>query len=69
MFWDKVSPVYDLFGNIYNGKVNREMCRIISAQISPEDDVLECACGTGNKSKGAENKNQGKSKRYNSFHL
>ena len=47
MFWDKVSGVYDLFGNIYNGKVNREMCRIVSAEIGPEDDVLECACGTG----------------------
>lgn len=21
MFWDKVSPLYDIFENIYNGKV------------------------------------------------
>lgn len=47
MFWDKVAGVYDLFGNVYNGKVNRELCRIVAAEIGPEDEVLECACGTG----------------------
>ena len=47
MFWDRVAGVYDLFGNIYNGKVNREMCRIVASQISSGDEVLECACGTG----------------------
>lgn len=47
MFWDKVAGVYDLFGNIYNGKVDRQMCRLIADQLSAEDDVLECACGTG----------------------
>ena len=47
MFWDKVAGIYDLFGNIYNGKVNREMCRLTAEKISPEDRVLECACGTG----------------------
>ncbi|MBR2601940.1 MAG: methyltransferase domain-containing protein [Clostridia bacterium] len=47
MFWDKVAGVYDLFGNIYNGKVNREMCWLTAEKISPEDRVLECACGTG----------------------
>ncbi|MBR2562442.1 MAG: class I SAM-dependent methyltransferase [Eubacterium sp.] len=47
MFWDKVAGIYDLFGNIYNGRVNRELCRIVASQISPKDAVLECACGTG----------------------
>lgn len=47
MFWDKVAAVYDLFADIYNGKVNRVMCRIVSEQIDTDDRVLECACGTG----------------------
>ncbi|MBP3871894.1 MAG: methyltransferase domain-containing protein [Faecalicoccus sp.] len=47
MFWDKVAVVYDLFADIYNGKVNRVMCRIVSKQIHSDDCVLECACGTG----------------------
>lgn len=47
MFWDKVAGIYDLFGNMYNGKVNRKMCRLVASQIGPKDDVLECACGTG----------------------
>lgn len=47
MFWDKVAGVYDVFADVYNGKVNRVMCRVVSEQIGKEDRVLECACGTG----------------------
>ena len=47
MFWDRIAGVYDLFGNMYNGKVNREMCRMVSEEIKSSDVVLECACGTG----------------------
>lgn len=47
MFWDRVSGFYDLFGKIYNGKVNRKMCRIVAKEIKADDRVLECACGTG----------------------
>ena len=47
MFWDKVAGVYDMFGNVYNGKVDRELCSFVAAEIDPEDEVLECACGTG----------------------
>ena len=47
MFWDRVSGVYDLFGKMYNGKVNREMCRVVAKEVGTDDDVLECACGTG----------------------
>ena len=47
MFWDKVAGIYDLFGNVYNGKVDRELCRGVATEIGPEDTVLECACGTG----------------------
>lgn len=47
MFWDRVAGVYDLFGKIYNGKVNRKMCGTVAAEVGPDDCVLECACGTG----------------------
>ena len=47
MFWDRVSGIYDLFGTIYNGKVNRKMCGTVAKEIKAEVRVLECACGTG----------------------
>ncbi len=47
MFWDKISGVYDLFGHVYNGKVNRKLCRLIAKSINKSEVVLECACGTG----------------------
>ena len=47
MFWDKVSGIYDLFGKVYNGRVNSRMCRDVAKEISTSDRVLECACGTG----------------------
>ena len=47
MFWDRIAGVYDLFGNVYNGKVNRELCRLIVKSINKSDVVLEYACGTG----------------------
>lgn len=47
MFWDKVAPLYELFENIYNGKVNRQLCIAVEQMIDEGDEVLECACGTG----------------------
>ena len=47
MFWDKISPLYDLFENIYNGKVYTETGKKVAEMIDPSDVVLECACGTG----------------------
>jgi len=47
MFWDKVAVLYDLFEDIYNGKVNRELCTDVAELICENDRVLECACGTG----------------------
>lgn len=47
MFWDKVAPLYELFENIYNGKVNRRLCTEVEQLIDEGDEVLECACGTG----------------------
>lgn len=47
MFWDKVSPLYDVFETVYNGKVFNGTGKIVAAMIEPTDVVLECACGTG----------------------
>ncbi len=47
MFWDHVAGVYDIFVNVVNRKTHRELKRIIAGLIGPEDEVLECACGTG----------------------
>ena len=47
MFWDKISPLYDLFENVYNGKVYTGTGKKVAELIDPSDIVLECACGTG----------------------
>lgn len=47
MFWDMVAPLYNLFENIYNGKVNRQVKQEVAALIDSSDRVLECACGAG----------------------
>jgi ubiquinone/menaquinone biosynthesis C-methylase UbiE len=47
MFWDLVSGYYEVFEKLYNGKVNRLMCKNVAERISSSDEVLECACGTG----------------------
>ncbi len=46
-FWDLTAGVYDLFADHYNRKVNLQLCETIKEMIGPEDQVLECACGTG----------------------
>ena len=47
MFWDRVAWVYDVFANGINRRANQAMCAAVAAHIGPEDEVLECACGTG----------------------
>ena len=47
MFWNKISPVYDLFENVYNRKVYKGTGIKVSEFIDETDSVLECACGTG----------------------
>lgn len=47
MFWDMVAPLYNLFENIYNGKVNKQVQNEVAALIEASDRVLECACGAG----------------------
>lgn len=47
MFWDRVAWVYDVFAKGINRKANQRMCAVVGELISPMDEVLECACGTG----------------------
>ena len=47
MFWDRVAFVYDIFANIINKKVHKKLKEIVADEITKDDDVLECACGTG----------------------
>ena len=47
MFWNKISPVYDLFENVYNRKVYKGTGIKVAELIDKNDSVLECACGTG----------------------
>ena len=47
MFWDKISPLYDLFENVYNHKVYAGTGKKVAEFIDHADEVLECACGTG----------------------
>ncbi len=47
MFWDKVAGLYNLFENIVNGKVNKQLCTEVAELMDHNDCVLECACGTG----------------------
>ena len=47
MFWDNVAWIYDLFANGINRRANRALCAAVERLIRPDDEVLECACGTG----------------------
>ena len=47
MFWDRVAGVYDLFADIFNKKTHKALLAAVSSRITPDDAVLECACGTG----------------------
>ena len=47
MFWNKIAGLYDLFENIYNKKVYTSTGKKVAEYINSEDQVLECACGTG----------------------
>lgn len=47
MIWDKLSPFYDFFETVYNGKCYKRIAEKIKAYVTEDDNVLECACGTG----------------------
>ena len=47
MFWDRVAFIYDIFANIINKKVHKKLKEIVANEITKDDGVLECACGTG----------------------
>ena len=47
MFWSRIAGIYDLIENVYNGKANRRTTDYVASLMDSEDNVLECACGTG----------------------
>lgn len=47
MIWDKLSPFYDFFETVYNGKCFKGIAKEIKKHVNSDDIVLECACGTG----------------------
>lgn len=47
MFWDTVASVYGVFVYVMNRKTHNDLREIIADLIMPEDNILECACGTG----------------------
>ena len=47
MFWDNVAGVYDIFANVINKKTHEKLCAVVGELVTPTDEVLECACGTG----------------------
>jgi len=47
MFWDRVAGVYDIFVNVINRRVHRELRSLIAGIMKPGEKVFECACGTG----------------------
>ena len=47
MFWDNVAGIYDVFVHVINRKTHKALRQIVAREIGPEDEVLECACGTG----------------------
>ena len=58
MFWDRIAKFYDLFENVYNGKVYKNLGIEVAKAIEPTDVVLECACGSGAISKAIAEKCQ-----------
>jgi len=47
MFWDYAAYVYDLFAKGINRKCHKTLCKKMEGYMHEEDEVLECACGTG----------------------
>lgn len=47
MFWDRVAPLYDFFENTFNCAVYGGTGVAVAQLVGLEDEVLECACGTG----------------------
>ncbi len=46
-FWDHTAGIYDLFAEGYNKKVHRQLKQLVRAELTAEDEVLDCACGSG----------------------
>ena len=42
MIWDKLSPFYDFFETVYNGKCYKGIAEKIKEYVTEDDIVLEC---------------------------
>lgn len=47
MFWDRVAGVYDIFVRGINRKTHKTLIEKTISHFTNQDEVLECACGTG----------------------
>jgi ubiquinone/menaquinone biosynthesis C-methylase UbiE len=47
MFWNRVAGIYDISMKLLNRKANSGASAYVASVLSPSDEVLECACGTG----------------------
>lgn len=47
MFWDRVAGVYDIFVRGINRKTHKTLIQKTVSLFTNQDEVLECACGTG----------------------
>lgn len=47
MFWDRVAGVYDIFVRGVNRKTHKTLIEKTISHFTSQDEVLECACGTG----------------------
>lgn len=47
MFWDNTAFVYDIFVNVINRKTHTALRQMVAAELRPEDEAVEFACGTG----------------------
>ena len=47
MFWNNIAFLYDINEMLLTNKVNKMLCAKMSSYMDKEDEVLECACGTG----------------------
>lgn len=47
MFWDRVAGVYDIFVRVINRETHKTLIEKTVSFFTSQDEVLECACGTG----------------------
>lgn len=46
-YWDNIAGVYDAVEKLFNGRCYDNLGKRVAEEMSEDDYVLECACGTG----------------------